>query len=308
MAAVYWKELADYFGNRLFAVVLLLIAVAAAWAAYTTTQDLREQAAGLSAEVAFLKLFTTQGDTPLSFLFFVGFFGPLLGLALGFDAVNSERARGTLGRILAQPIYRDALINGKFLAGATVLGISLLSLILIVIGIGLYTLGIAPSTDEAVRLTFFLGATLIYMALWLSLSILFSLLFDRAVMSALASIGVWLALTFFIPFFAVTIADQLVSDSEDAQSVATERAQWEQRVQRFSPAFLYEEATQPLLNPQVRTLGFVSMEDVQGIGPQPISLGQSLILVWPHLTGFLALASLIFAIAYLKFMKEEIRP
>ena len=224
MAAVYWKELADYFGNRLFAVVLLSIAVAAAWAAYTTTQDLREQAAGLSAEVAFLKLFTTQGDTPLSFLFFVGFFGPLLGLALGFDAVNSERARGTLGRILAQPIYRDALINGKFLAGATVLGISLLSLILIVIGIGLYTLGIAPSTDEAVRLTFFLGATLIYMALWLSLSILFSLLFDRAVMSALASIGVWLALTFFIPFFAVTIADQLVPDSEDAQSVATERA------------------------------------------------------------------------------------
>ena len=308
MAAVYWKELADYFGNRLFAVVLLLIAVAAVWAAYTTTQDLREQAAGVSAEFAFLKLFTTQGETPLSFLFFIGLFGPLLALALGFDAVNSERSRGTLGRILAQPIYRDALINGKFLAGATVLGISLLSLMLIVIGIGLYTLGIAPSTDEAVRLAFFLGATLIYMALWLALSILFSLLFDRAVMSALASIGVWMALTFFIPFFAVTIADQVVETSEDAQVVAADRAQWEQRIQRFSPAFVYEEATQPLLNPQIRSLGLISSEDVQGIGPQPISLGQSLILVWPHLTGFLALASLIFVIAYLKFLREEVRP
>ena len=91
------------------------------------------------------------------------------------------------------------------------------------------------------------------MALWLALAIMFSLLFDRAVMSALASIGVWLALTFFIPFFAVTIADQVVDDSEDAQSVAAERAQWEQRIQRFSPAYLYEEATQPLLNPQIRT-------------------------------------------------------
>ena len=308
MAAVYWKELADYFGNRLFAMALLLIAVAAVWAAYTTTQDLREQAAGVSAEFAFLKLFTTQGDTPLSFLFFVGFFGPLLALALGFDAVNSERSRGTLARILAQPIYRDALINGKFFAGATVLGISLLSLMLIVIGLGLYTLGIAPSTDEAVRLALFLGATLVYLSLWLALSILFSLLFDRAVMSALASIGVWLALTFFIPFFAVTIADQVVEDSEDVQSVAADRAQWEQRIQRFSPAFVYEEATQPLLNPQVRTLGLIRSEDVESIGPQPISLGQSLILVWPHLTGFLALASLIFAIAYLKFLREEVRP
>ena len=50
------------------------------------------------------------------------------------------------------------------------------------------------------------------------------------------------------------------------------------------------------------------MEDVQGIGPQPISLGQSLILVWPHLTDFLALASLFFATAYLKFLREEVRP
>lgn len=308
MRAVYWKEMADYFGNRLFAVVLLLIAVVAVWAAYTTTQDLRDQAGGVSAEFVFLELFTTQGDTPLSFLFFVGFFGPLLGLALGFDAVNSEGSRGTLSRILAQPIYRDALINGKFCAGATVLGTSLLSLMLIIIGVGLYTLGISPSTDEMLRLALFMGATLVYMTLWLAIAILFSLLFDRAVMSALASIGVWLALTFFVPFFAVTIVDELVESSEDTQQVATERAQWEQRIQRISPAFLYEEATQPLLNPQVRTLGFTTSEDVQGIGPQPISFGQSMILVWPHLTGFLALASVIFAFAYLRFMRMEVRP
>ena len=307
MAAVYWKELADYFGNRLFAAALLLIAVAAVWVAYTTTQDLRQQAAGVSADFAFLKLFTTQGDTPLSFLFFVGFFGPLLGLALGFDAINSERSRGTLSRILSQPIYRDALISGKFFSAATVLGIALLSLMLVVIGIGLYTLGIAPSAGEVVRLALFLVATLVYASVWLSLAILFSLLFDRAVMSALASIGVWLAFTFFIPFFAVTISGQAASDSESVEVAAAERAKWEQRVQRLSPAFLYEEATQPLLNPQVRALGLVGAEDVEGIGPQPISVGQSLILVWPHLTGFLALASLVFAIAYVKFMREEVR-
>ena len=208
---------------------------------------------------------------------------------------------------MSQPIYRDALISGKFFSAATVLGIALLSLMLVVIGIGLYTLGIAPSAGEVVRLALFLVATLVYASVWLSLAILFSLLFDRAVMSALASIGVWLAFTFFIPFFAVTISGQAASDSESVEVAAAERAKWEQRVQRLSPAFLYEEATQPLLNPQVRALGLVGAEDVEGIGPQPISVGQSLILVWPHLTGFLALASLVFAIAYVKFMREEVR-
>ena len=39
-----------------------------------------------------------------------------MAIGLGFDAVNSEHNRRTLSRILAQPIYRDALLMGKFLA------------------------------------------------------------------------------------------------------------------------------------------------------------------------------------------------
>jgi len=53
-----------------------------------------------------------------SFIQVMVFFGPILGLALGFDAVNKERVNGTLSIVLGQPIYRDSVINGKFIAGA----------------------------------------------------------------------------------------------------------------------------------------------------------------------------------------------
>ena len=42
---------------------------------------------------------------------FIALLGPIVGLALGFDAVNSERSNGTLNRLVSQPIYRDAIIG-----------------------------------------------------------------------------------------------------------------------------------------------------------------------------------------------------
>ena len=71
----------------------------------------------------FLKLFTVSDGTMPSFAMFISFLGPLLGIALGFDAINSEQNKGTLSRILSQPIHRDYLINAKFVAALIVIGI-----------------------------------------------------------------------------------------------------------------------------------------------------------------------------------------
>ena len=60
------------------------------------------------------RLFTVSDGTLPSFVLFINFLGPLLGIALGFDAVNSEQNKGTLSRMLSQPIHRDCIINAKF--------------------------------------------------------------------------------------------------------------------------------------------------------------------------------------------------
>jgi ABC-2 type transport system permease protein len=80
----------------------------------------------------------------------------ILAIGVGFDSINGEYNRRTMSRILAQPIYRDALLFGKFLAGIATLSICLITLWLLVIGFGLIRLGIPPSGEELGRLLIFL--------------------------------------------------------------------------------------------------------------------------------------------------------
>ena len=80
-------------------------------------------------------LFTVTPSTPArgqqlpSFVQLVGFLGPMLGIAFGFNAINVERSDGTLPRLLAQPIHRDDVINGKFVAGLAVIALILAAVI-----------------------------------------------------------------------------------------------------------------------------------------------------------------------------------
>ena len=81
---------------------------------------------------------------PFSFTAALSFTIPLLAIGLGFDLVNGEFNRRTLSRVLSQPIYRDALLLGKFLGGLATLAVALMALWLIVFGAGLLLLGMPP--------------------------------------------------------------------------------------------------------------------------------------------------------------------
>ena len=39
----------------------------------------------------------------------------------------------------------------------------------------------------------------------------------------------------------------------------------------------------------------------------PLPLGQSILVIWPYLTGLIAITVVCFGVSYLAFMKQEIR-
>jgi ABC-2 type transport system permease protein len=41
--------------------------------------------------------------------------------------------------------------------------------------------------------------------------------------------------------------------------------------------------------------------------PTPLPLGESLLLIWPRLTGMIAVTILLFAVCYVLFQRQEIR-
>jgi ABC-2 type transport system permease protein len=305
MRVVFWKELADHFSSRRFMILLALIVLIGCWATYTTGQVIRQEAEDSPAHV-FLFLLTSDAGTVFSLATFLAFFGPLVGITLGFDSVSGEYARGTLSRVLSQPIYRDALINGKFLAGLTTVAVLWCSILLLVIGLGTSLLGFPPNAEEVWRMLLFTVVGIFYVGFWLALATLFSLLFQRTVTAALASMAVWLFMTLFVAILSQGVASLVVPSPSTPEQLAY-RADIENIVSRVSPATLFSESVSMLLNPRARVFGLALPTHAEGILPTPLALHQSLNLIWPHISTLFALVAVCFGISYIIFMRAEIR-
>jgi ABC-2 type transport system permease protein len=306
---VFKKELQDAFSSWRFIILFALVLLAGIYAIYAAAETIRSVVTG-STSFVFMALFTTSGGVlPYSFLEILAILIPIVGIALGLDAINSEKNNGTLSRLISQPIYRDTIINAKFLAGVVTIAIMISSIILLVSGLGIRMIGVPPTAEEAWRLLFFLFVSIVYGAFWLGLSILFSILFRRVATSALASIAIWLFFFIFFNILIQAIAGS-VSPAGDTAASQIKHVQLIISLTRISPIQVFQEAMAVLLVPGMRTLTDLLQIQIGGSNAPlltPLSLGQSLIMVWPHLVSLILLTVICFAISYIKFMREEIR-
>ena len=144
------KEISDHVHSWRFIILIALIGLTCLGSMYTALTNMGHAVKPEDPEGTFffLKIFTISDGTLPPFIVFIGFLGPLLGISLGFDAINSEQNNRTLSRVLAQPIYRDYLINAKFVAALTVISVMFFALGFLVIGLGLITIGIPPTAEE----------------------------------------------------------------------------------------------------------------------------------------------------------------
>ena len=303
------KEIADHVHSLRFIILISIIVLTCRGALYTALTNIGAaiKPDDPDGSFLFLKLFTVSDGTLPSFVLFINFLGPLLGIALGFDAVNSEQNKGTLSRMLAQPIHRDCIINAKFVAALIIIGALLFALGLLVMGCGLIAIGIPPTPEEFWRIILFIITGIFYVAFWLNISILFSLCFRQAATSALASVAVWL---FFSVFYAMIVNVVAKALSPSGMVSVYHQISYQKFIlglMRLAPSELFNEATTTLLMPSIRSLGPLTMEQLQGAIPSPLPLGESIMIVWSQLTGLIAATVVCFAISYIVFMRREVR-
>jgi ABC-2 type transport system permease protein len=309
MFTIFRKELADYFTSIRGIVMLLLVFAISALALHAAYVGIRGETA---TEFVFLKLFTTAEEAIPAILNFPTiialFFMPFIGIALGFDAINSERASGTLSRLLSQPVFRDNVINAKFLASIFILSIMATTSMLLVAGYGLRIIGVPPSSEEFIRLFIYLISIIIYGAFWIGLAMLFSVLFRWVGSSLLTSLAFWLFFSLFYIFMvAPAIANALAPTAGGTTEALIHNFEMQQLLLRISPSYLFLESSTGLLLPLVRTLGVVTPSETVYMLLNPLSLGQSLLLVWPQLTILVSLTAACFGVSYVVFMRQEIR-
>lgn len=305
------KELADHFSSYRFLLLFALIAMVSLLTVHMVGIQIKQELEGIAKpRHVFLLLFTSSGIW-FSLTQFVTFFGPLIGLILGFDMINRERNEGTLSKLLSQPIYRDTVVNGKFLAGVIVIALMLVSIVLVITGLGLITVGVVPGLEEIGRIFIYLLLSIIYISFWLGVAILFSILFRSVATSALAALAVWLFFSFFIPLGASIVANAIVPETTDLEAVL-QRTRIERAFALLSPMELYTSGTITVINPMRRTTRpFIQIGRMEQLSlarfAGPLPLTQSILVVFPYIVTLVAITVICFAISYTVFMRQEIR-
>lgn len=308
------KELADHLLSVRLYVMLVVLGVAAVIPLYFAAERLKDAASDVSGVRAiFLALFTIAPEGvnfgPISFTVqaFIAIAAPLLGVAFAFDSVNGERHEGTLPRLLSQPIHRDDVVNGKFAGGLASITLALTAVVMLIAGFGMLRLGIVPSVDEVLRLIVWLFVTILYVALWLAFGMLLSVIIRRASTSALVGFGVWLFVA--MPFIGPLLVSLLGGFLASGATTAAEYYSTLQWLQRLLPGQVYAEASAALLNPRLTSVSASEIyspqyaEQVSSV----LSIDRSFMLVLPHIVILFAITIGCFALAYVRFMRQEVR-
>lgn len=312
MFTIFRKEIADHFNSTRFLILFCLVLCVALLTTYTVGMNLRSEiSGGAKIEYLFLMLFTTSGQF-FSLTQFIAFFGPLIGIIMGFDAINRERSAGTLSKLLSQPVYRDAIINAKFLAGIVTIAIMFVSLVLLLSGLGMVAIGVVPSGQEAARLAVYMLISIAYVGFWLGMAILFSIILRSIGTAALASVALWIFVSFFVGFGSGLIADVIAPTDQNNPELMLKNARIAGAISRVSPVNLYSDATSTIMDPYRKTTkSFVLVGPMEKISMSrfnsALSLWQSILVVAPYLTTLVALTAVCFAVSYLVFMRQEVR-
>ena len=310
LGVVFMKELSDHLSSVRMIVLQTLVVITAFVAVFGAVSQLKDATA--EDPYLYLRLFTVTSERfPLPPLVqFLGFLVPLMAIGLGFDAVNGEHNRRTLSRILAQPIYRDALLFGKFLAGLATIGIGLLTLWLLVIGYGLLALGLPPGGEELARAFLFLLVTIAFAGVWLALALLFSIVFRSAATAALVALGVWLFLSVIWPALSPALAAVIAPPDPRYAALGLptpETAEIQTVLARFSPSILFQEVVLALLDPSTRALGLIYVSQLQGAVAGALPLQESVAMALPQIVGLIAGTIVLFVIGYIVFQRQEVR-
>ena len=311
------KELADHIASWRLLFLLIPAVLLSILPLYFSAEDIKAVASQTSARnpLVFLALFT-HGATALnsiSMILIVILAVPIIGIAFGYDGINSERSQGTLSRLLAQPVHRDDVINGKFVAGISVILIIMVTLIMLTTAIGILRLGIIPTGEDIARIVVWLITTTLYASFWLAFALLLSVVIRSTASAALIGFGVWLAVSIGGTFLGLTkVAASFLFPIDATASLAAQISAYssQQFFMRLSPSQLYQDVLQATLDPTTTTLFVTSVgqnTSAQQQGTSLLTLDQSILLVWPQVVVLVAMTVACFALAYVAFMRQEVR-
>ncbi|WP_048148916.1 ABC transporter permease [Palaeococcus ferrophilus] len=308
-----------FIGLLLFYVVLILLIN------YAARDELLNLAGSVSVED--FGMYGAEGTvalTPVSLslianLTILSVFGALIGISLGADTINREVEEGTIKVLLSRPVYRDQVINGKFIGNG--LALALISMIGFVVSIAyLLIIGAPVDGPSIVRALLASLHTLLYMLTFLSLGVLLSTLIRKVETAILVAIILAIFLTTIYPVVVNVTADKIAGEmpycpprvervetptgpheitvsSYDCPAMReweNKRKMWQRRLYLLMPGHHYA---------QLILSAFAGDEGLQDYLP----IGEAFPLGFNSLAILLVELIFPFSVAYARFMTSDLR-
>lgn len=254
----------------------------------------------------------------------------LLGILLGATAINEEIEKGTLKLVASKPVYRDEIIAGKLLGGLLTLGLALVLFYISTVAFAL-VLGVPITGDDVMKFLVTFPFSMLYGLVFLSLGLLVSTLIKRPKNALITSVFLFVFFGFLLSIiagvvaFAVAGLPPVPNIPENATNLTEEQLQemflkdpayqeWltkltttAERILYISPNYHYQEIIRILFGgkPQISEIVSALAYEQSVVEDRPMM--ESLGLIWKNITALLVMLLLPFAIAYVKFMKADLR-
>lgn len=260
-------------------------------------------------------------------------FGVFLGITMGFDLISKEKETHSLKTLLSHPVYRDEVVNGKALGSALVLAMVLAVTVAISVAI-LLIMGIVPTMDELGAILAFTVVSGIFVLTYFSLAILMSAVAPDSGTALIFTLVIFLLISSAVPIFGWTIAEMIagpppeqpaevqgtfytpmnVDPGELEQYQQEMQSYWEKRaaasslISLLSPNVNYQKAATAVTNPRIAmTMDNNPYSFTKGPPETQPNLDEILDKIWANIVALTTLPCIFFAVAYVKFMRMDIR-
>ncbi|NQS77124.1 MAG: ABC transporter permease [Methanoculleus bourgensis] len=231
-------------------------------------------------------------------------YGGILALALGFDLVSKEKESRSLKTLLARPVYRDEIINGKALGGVALLALVVGSALLLSTAL-LLVFSFVPSPDDLWMILTYAGVTLLFLVTFFSIALALSTLCRKSGSALLLAVVVFILLVFLAPYTTAQVGMALMMEKPDpgAYGGDTSSEGYQAEITAYAEQMKVIESAVNLLSPQmaVNTL-------INGISRSPgATLEDTLGKIWSSIAALTIYPVVFFAIAYTRFLRMDIR-
>lgn len=133
----------------------------------------------------------------------------LFAILFSFDAINGEKERGTLRLSFASPVPRAIFIFGKITGAFAALGLPLLVPLLIGLLL-LPVMGVTLSAGEWLRLIILIVCGMLYLGVFLTLSVFISCITKHSSSSFLFMLLIWVCSVLIIPRASALLAGNMI--------------------------------------------------------------------------------------------------